>query len=284
MRIRSTENEHEFQTILYKRLNAYSLQGLLMDSNNKFTAAVEAIEYDDNEQIEIPFSNAEIRAKLLLASKLEIPFFIVIYKKGKYYVCQASHLLDGSFNELFSQNNALEEKEFAQWWGKMKGTTQTKPLANGAGPRAGYTVFDGALEKYGLMWGGNIDGFIVNESFDQIMCVIDNISVSSNIKGRWANPAIYFNDGNPKHGPNYSGWLPTTTLAMTLNVPHALFTFDKRNDSEEHVGLTFISNLSKERISFVGNVTPNSNVIDGLEEIVAKFTAALPAIHPPKIV
>ena len=166
----------------------------------------------------------------------------------------------------------------------MKGTTQNKPLANGAGTRAKCTVFDGALEKYGLMWGGNIDGFIVNEDFDQITCIIDNISVSTDLSGKRANPADYFNDGNPKHGPKYEGWRPTTTLAMMLNVPHALFTLDKNNAAKEHIGLTFISGLSKEKISFAGDVAPNSNVINGLEKIVQTFTAELPAMHPPKVV
>ena len=284
MRIRSTENEHKFQTVLYKRLNAYSLQGLLMDSEYKFTAAVEAIEYEDDEQIVIPFSNAELHAKFLLASKLRIPFYIVAYKQGKYHINQVLHSSDGKFKLVEFQDKVFEEKEFAQWWGKMKGTIQNKPLANGAGARAKRTVFDGALEKYGLMWGGNVDGFVVTEDFEQIACIIDNISVSSDLSGPRANPADYFNDGNAKHGPKYDGWRPTTTLAMTLNVPHALFTIDKNNVNKEHIGLTFISGLSKEKISFVDDVAPNSNVIDGLENIALKFTAELPAIQPPKVV
>lgn len=49
MKVRTSENAHFFQTKLFNRLKAYSLQGLLMNEQHEFTAAVEAIEYNDND-------------------------------------------------------------------------------------------------------------------------------------------------------------------------------------------------------------------------------------------
>ena len=283
MKIRSTENDHSFQIALYEKLNAYSLQGLLMDSNHKFTAAVEAIEYNSDEEIKIPFSNKELCAKYLLASKLKVPFYIVTYKANYFRIFEVLQSANNTFRFISTPKKPLNENEFANWWGKLKGTVQQKPLANGAGSRANATVFDSTLEKYKLKWGGNIDGFIVNESFDKIECIIDNISVSGKLDGMNADPAKYFNDGNPAHGPKYDGWYPTTFLASSLNVPHALFTFNKKDHTENKIGLTFISELSAEKISYVDNITPNSNVLEGIDTIKAEINEKLPKMNPPTI-
>lgn len=56
MKIRTSENPHAFQTRLFNRLHACSLQGLLMNDRHEFTTAVEAVEYEAGDDTSIvPF-------------------------------------------------------------------------------------------------------------------------------------------------------------------------------------------------------------------------------------
>ena len=49
MQIRSTEREHSFTKSLFKSLQLFSLQGLTLSANHEFSAAIEAIQLNDNE-------------------------------------------------------------------------------------------------------------------------------------------------------------------------------------------------------------------------------------------
>lgn len=234
MLIRSSEDKHDFQEKLYKRMRAYSLQGLLMDENHNFTAAIEAVEYRDDEDIStVPFSNDELFSRVVLADKLGIPLYVVQYKSGIFYIILTS-AKDGKVN--FARQKELDAKGFAEWWASFKRTIQTKPLFNGGERRIGETIFDYTIRSYGLEWGGNIDGFVLYENNQDIRCIIDNISVSRpNLDD---DPANYFNSPVAKHGPRYDGWYGAFKVSSTLQVPHLLLTFDKRDKNKEHVGLS----------------------------------------------
>ena len=58
----------------------------------------------------------------------------------------------------------LDEDGFADWWAKLKQTIQKKQLNNGGKERTDKTVFDAALRRHDLEWGGNIDGFVWKEA------------------------------------------------------------------------------------------------------------------------
>ena len=149
MRIRSTECEHEFTKKLFSKLGAYSLQGLTMSSDHRWTAAIEAIQYDDDEIVDLYsiFELNDLRAKYSLAKAIEVPLYFLIYQKGIYSVFFVSKT-DHEF--LFSREKEFGEDGFIDWWKSIKGTDQSKDFNNGAKPRATTTIFDRVLEKHHL--------------------------------------------------------------------------------------------------------------------------------------
>ena len=277
MKIRTSENEHFFQKILFKELNAFSLQGLLMDEKYQFTAAVEAIEFEHGERIKNPFNNYELTARYVLANNINVPFYIIYFLDDKYHVVK---VVDPNDTDLLSKPLLiLNEESFIQWWSDLKKTTQSKRLYNGGESRINDTIFDRVLRKYGLEWGGNIDGFVLNENNTAVKFIIDNISVSK--QNLADDPANYFNSSNPKHGPRYKGWYASVKLSNQLKVPHLLFTIDKRNEKIEHIGLTAISRLAPSGIYYVNDIKPNNNIFNGKASIKAEINRLLLVAKPP---
>lgn len=284
MKIRSTENEHDFQTRLFRRLNAYQLQGLLINSEDKFSAGVEAVQYEEGEEYRVPFSDEELWAKYVLTEQIGIPMYLVYYWRRLYYILQVEKVKTGKAQPHLINKTGLSDEGFAKWWKELKGMPQTKQLNNGAGVRADNTVFDSTLRRYGLEWGGNIDGFVLSKSNDEVLCVIDNISVSvDNLSGNNADPGAYFHSPNPKHGPRYEGWYGAVKLSNQLNVPHMLLTIDKKHPQTEHVGMTFIDELSPDGLFYVENISPNNRVISGIDNIALTYANLISRMHAPSL-
>lgn len=123
--------------------------------------------------------------------------------------------------------------------------------------------------------------WIYNEK-KKIVAIIDNISIgekSGSIDGKYANPALYFF----KRGPRYETWLSSVKLARQLNVPHFLFTIDKVNPEEEHIGFTKIEKLTKNGIFYEKNKGPNENILEGLNNILLEIEKALKNTSVPII-
>lgn len=287
MKIRSTENEHFFQEQLFRRLNAYQLQGLLINDKDHFSAGIEAVQYDDHETFSEPFSPDELWARYVLTEKLGVPLYLVYYWRKFYYILQVEQ--DGEVSAKSKRiSDKMSEQDFANWWGKLKGMPQTKQLNNGAGGRADNTVFDSALRKHGLEWGGNIDGYVLTENKKDVVCIIDNISVSTarlgnKMEDEKADPSVYFHSTNPKHGPRYEGWYGAVKLASELEIPHMLLTVDKKNPRIEHVGMTFIDELSPEGVFYIENISPNMRVVNNIDEIVLTYASLIGQMHSPKL-
>lgn len=165
---------------------------------------------------------------------------------------------------------------------KKKQTIQSKALNNGGEKRIGKTIFDSTLRKYGCEWGGNIDGFVLSEDGRSIRYIIDNISVSApNLNDE---PSHYFNSPNPKHGPRYEGWYAAVKLANKLNVPHVLFTIDKRDTEKEHIGFAIIDKLTPEGIWYADNISPDKRILSGLDSIEKEVEKIVRKSKAPKIV
>lgn len=279
MKVRTSENAHDFQERLFKRLQAYPMQGLLMNDKHNFTAAVEAVEYrdSDNKTI-IPFCEKDLHARYVLAEEAGIPLYILCYMDNLYKIIKVN---EKNNRVKLSMKEQLGEKEFIQWWGELKQTVQTKQLNNGGEPRLGETIFDSVLRKYGYEWGGNIDGFVLTEDERRVKFLIDNISVSKPDFND--EPSHYFKSSNPKHGPRYEGWYAAVKLANQIKVPHVLFTIDKHNVQQEHIGFTVIDQLTPDGIFYADNVKPNENIIEGMENIVKIVNNRVLAALPPKL-
>ena len=284
MKIRSTENEHEFQNRLFRRLNAYQLQGLLINSKDEFSAGVEAVQYEDGEEFREPFTEEELWAKFVLTERIGVPMYLIYYWRRLYYVLKVDKKAQGRASAKRVQPNGMDEEGFANWWRVLKGMPQTKKLNNGAEVRANNTVFDSALRRYGLEWGGNIDGFVLSQNNNDVLCVIDNISVSvDNLAGNNADPSAYFHSPNPKHGPRYEGWYGAVKLSNQLAVPHMLLTIDKKHPEIEHVGMAFIDGLSPRGLIYVENISPNNRVVDGIDNIALTYARLLLRMHAPAL-
>ena len=282
MRVRSSENEHCFQSKLFDHINAYSLQGLLQDVNGKFTAAVEAVEYQKGEKHMSPFPRAQLSAKYIFAEELGIPFYIVTFVDGIFRILRVISDTDGAIR--FRKTETFDEKGFAEWWAQIKGKPQRKQLMNGGEARLRDTIFDRVLRDYGLEWGGNIDGFIVSFRDKRIRAIIDNISVSCKLWDERADPARYFSSPNPKHGPRYDGWYAAVKAASSLQVPHLLFTLDKKNPYADHIGCTAIRELSPQGIFYHNNIPPCDHVVNGMDNIAAEIVGLIRKSAPPVLI
>lgn len=291
---RTTENDsHEFQRELYRKLNAFDLQGLTMNaSRDKFTAGVEYFDlsYGEYQNVKQGFDVYQlagmlpyelIRAQVVLTEQLNVPLYYIWGYKDEFLL-----------HEIFLNDDRLHYKEWwidteqlVSFWYKRKQTIQTHPFdKNGAKIRAGKTRIDGILETAGMEWGGNIDGFIIND--DNVIAIIECISIGSasqrnthDLFDPKADPALYFN----ARGPKYATWLSTITLAQALNVPNLLFTLNKVDMNQEAIGLTGIGYLTKTGINYYQNLAPNQNVVYGLDNIINNVVNLLGKLSVPRV-
>lgn len=270
MKIRTTEREHLFTTKLFNKLRLFSIQGLTINREHKFTAGIEAIQYRFEEIVDLSkiFPLQEVKAKYYLTKVLKIPLYFVIYQNNLFKIYEIK--AEESF--VSSLTLELTEKDFVFWWAKLKGLSQPKPLMEAA-DRVKDSIFDIVLEKNGMAWGGNIDGFMFkNKSF---ACIIENIYTQKNpLHSPKGEPSYYFH----MRGPNYNTWYPTVKLAKELNVPLFLFTIEGNNNNER-IGFAVIDYLSTQGIIYKGK-KPNENIIVGLEEIERTIINNLGASSP----
>lgn len=291
---RTTEiRNHNFQQRLFKEINAFDLQGLTMNfARSSFTAGVEYFDLELNEYLELQknpsnvFNLPEmlaiehIHAQLLLTRKLDIPLYYIFGYEDEFFVDELSL----NNNKISHKSKVLNTLDFVKFWRTIKGTLQTQSTdRNGAKDRSDKTRIDKILEKQGLAWGGNIDGFIIQNG--EIISIIDCISIgpgSQKITGDLtdpkADPGLYF-----KIGPTFKTWEATITLARAIGVPHLLFTLDIVNLNSETIGLTGIDFLSRRGIRYFKGIKPNNNVIYDLDKISVAIFDLINNLSIPKI-
>jgi len=278
MKIRSTEEPHKFTERLNKILGIYSLQGLTIDSDYNFSAGVEAVEFETNETIDVKsiFRKDEWLAKLCLCNSLSVPLYTITHVSG-------SNVISVYEISLYQRQNGpgiqallrrkLKPKQFAEWWGKLKGTKQTKPLYE-AKSRVSY--FDEVLERYGLAWGGNIDGFLISSEM-RPQAIIETRYTKKNILEEY-DPAIFY-PPHYKRAGDYKTWEPVVLLASRLKVPLFLFTFERKS-GEERIGFAVIDYISEKELKYQDD-PPNKNIIEGIENIKSQIKKNL-SRKPPK--
>ncbi|MGL5550321.1 MAG: hypothetical protein ACRDD4_11535 [Culicoidibacterales bacterium] len=291
---RTTENDnHKFQKELFRKINAFDLQGLTMNARrDKFTMGVEYFDLTYQEyqvvrsgcdiyQLEGMLPIELIKAQSILTMQLNIPLYYILGYEDDFLLLEIS--FDGL--ELNIKESWFDTEQLINFWFMHKQTIQTHPYdKNGAKLRAGKTRIDGILESEGLEWGGNIDGFIINDNY--VVAIIDCISIgpasqrnTHDLSDPKADPALYFN----ARGPKYTTWLSTITLAQALNVPHLLFTLDKVDPTQESVGLTGIEYITKNGISYYEGIAPNQNVIYGLDNVYNNIFNLLTQLNVPSV-
>ncbi|MET4073646.1 hypothetical protein [Hymenobacter sp. UYCo722] len=272
MLIRTTEREHNFTNRLFTHLSLFSLQGLTLTADLDFSAAVEAVQYNDGEEVNLSilFPELQAKAKYYLAKALDIPFYYIVYKEGTFYANLIRFEPDFSATLMLTMN----EDQFIKWWASLKGMSQPKPLLITAATRVEKSVFDSVLTKHGMAWGGNIDGYMFKDK--RFACIIENIYTQVHpLESPKGEPSPYFF----KNGPNYNTWLPTIKLATQLNVPLFLFTIEG-NSQRDRIGFTVIDHLSNRGIFYLDNIMPNENIVEGLDKIKETVLKSLSAPVP----
>lgn len=259
MRIRTTERVHNFTKKLFERLQVFGIQGLTLTKNLEFSGGIEAIDYEPNEIIDLEkvFPRKEVYAKFFLTQVLGIPLYFITQQNELFKIYGVLKIKDEIEYKL---KYSCDGNGFVEWWKKLKGTSQTKGFYE-ASTRVKKSSFDKILTANGLAWGGNVDGFMIKDK--KIIAIIENIYTQKNpLNSEGANPAVYF----LKRGPNYNTWLSTVLLAKKLNVPLFLFTFEGNND-KERLGFAVIDKLDPTGIYYRNNLSPNNNIIGGIDKI-----------------
>lgn len=235
----------------------YDLQGLLIGKNSEFTVAIEAFDIDENEEFDYrnAFTIDSLHAKCTLASKINVPFYIIVHKeKTDFFTYYNVALHNGQVVEV--SQSIKSTAEFIQWWAENKGTIQTKGYNEMQG-RINDSYIDDVLESNELKWGGNIDGFIISRhDSSQVLAIIEKrVTATFNIENY--DPAKYYN----YRGGDYNTWLPVYDLARMLNVPLFLLTFQEGNNTS--VGAAVIKDVLPKQLLYK-SPPPNTNIFNNI--------------------
>jgi len=275
MKIRSTERGYSFADKLEAEIPFYNLQGLTMDGNKKFTAGIEAVEFKEDEEIDLNsiFTVDSWSGKYILCKELGIPLYLIVYKHDEDQIrIYEVNVTDGQLS--FYTHSRKSENDFCDWFASIKGTIQTKPLYE-ADPRKSF--FDNLIESKGISWGGNIDSYVIGED-EKVECIIETrLSNRSSVQDY--DPARYFKGTYRKRG-DYNTWEPLFMLASRLEIPLFLITFS-RTTNQDIAGFSTLHTMSKESIQYRDS-TPNNNVLRGVEAVQKELVRKMGA-SPPKI-
>ena len=107
----------------------------------------------------------EWNAKYLLASELNSPFYIILWKEkiDKYLILE---VLDKDI-KLRIHHKFTDGKAFSQWMSLLKGIDVKKGFVEGQR----LASIDTELRRYGVPWPGNLDGFIYWDR--KLRCIIE---------------------------------------------------------------------------------------------------------------
>jgi hypothetical protein len=157
-------------------------------------------------------------------------------------------------------NDFKDQEVFIEWWRSVKKLKQTKKTVE-AKPRQALTVFDNIIESNGFSWGGNMDGFILNNHKNAVIATIE-VRQSRSFPIENYDPARYFS-GTQTKGGDFKTWLPMVYLKKAFGIPIVLLTLSTK--SVNKFGYTEVNSINYKRIFYQDNVPPTSNITDDFE-------------------
>ena len=271
MKRRDSEGKHSFSREFFSSCNIYALQGLLIDKDGRFTAAVEAYELEEADRFDRVLGNVidpeDFYIKSLIAEKIGVPFFLLIHREGCRTITRYQLKPDREqYEPICSARDTLSEQDFLLWWRQKKQTVQNKPYRADFKARVQESYFDNLLEANGEKWGGNIDGIIVSPrgSDIDVLGIVENRFTNLNTI-RMYDPNAYFTHG----GGDYYTWLPLVNLCAILNVPLFLCTYSNRPGETHLVGVTCIQHLDETGITYITDerdqeIKPYNNLVSDI--------------------
>lgn len=274
---RNSEGSHHFSEAIDANLGIFDMQGLLLNRNGQFTAAVEAFERPAQAPFttlrQEAFGNEEsLYVRACFAAQVGVPFYVLLHTEGTHNINILEITANVNTHHCECHNQfCLSEADFIEWWHERKQTIQTKPYRDQFMERVSRSYFDSLLEANELKWGGNIDGYFVSSADTnyRIKGIIEKrFTTKINSPINTYDPAYFFRYG----GGDYYTWKPLFTLKEQLCVPLYLFTYSRLTGEENKVGATIVTELSQHGISYIRDdndrpITPNLVICDGENEL-----------------
>ena len=236
----------------------YSTSGLLIDGNYNFSAVVEYYELEEGEKLDIQETIEDIEGSIILASKLNIPMFIITYTENQD-VMEIYDYFNRNKDSKSIIKSGYDDCEFVKWWKKYKGTHQSKPFYK---PEYVQWKINNVLNEGNTRWGGDIDGIVVNSDKD-IQSIVE-FRKSTKILVENYDPATYFN-GTQNRAGDYYTWKPLTTLKDELNVPLYLVTLSQAEPGV--YGFTEVDSISWTALNYVNSVSPTEDIYSNILEL-----------------
>jgi len=235
-----------------------SSSGLLINTKYEFSAVVEYYELEKDEELYIGSIQKDIIGSIILADKLSLPLYIIVYKENNEYFSIYDYFQKNRFNKSFVLPS--KESEFISWWKTLKGTVQVKPFYKNT--EENYKI-NSILLSAGYRWGGDIDGFIVNK--ERKITSILEFRKSTKINVGDYDPKKYYS-GYYNRAGDYHTWKPLIKLKNELNVPLYLITMSELNGSI--YGGTEVKNATPNDLIYKNDISPNSNLNKSIVELI----------------
>jgi len=134
------------------------------------------------------------------------------------------------------------------------------------------------LDKHGLSWGGNVDGFILSSDM-KTQAIIETRNTKK-IPLEEYDPAVFFPPHFTRAG-DYKTWEPVVILASKLRIPLFLFTFE-RGSHEERMGFAIIDSISERKLEYQ-DFPPNEKIIEGITNIRNQIMGNMSRKPPSKL-
>ncbi len=262
------EVQTNFSERIKKECGIYDLQGICKNRNGDYTIAIEAVDMG-NDPVEAfweLFSEDELYAKAKFAERVGATMYLMLHKREKFGAQEEKH--DEIYCKTVSTANGtdvvveddvkLSEDYFVQWWKKRKAGAQRKEYGDEMKRLIRASYFDTLLERKRSSWPGNIDGFMMRDG--EISSIIE-CRFSSDFNISSYDPNQFFADDKKVWGELYK-------LSTEMEVPLYLFTYSRRMDSREKVGIAKIENITSTGLVYKDNIKPCNNLKSSSYEVL----------------
>lgn len=146
--------------------------------------------------------------RILLASRLEVPLYLVLWQEQKeefrilsVFATKGKHL-EVKDEELFSSC-----KDLANWMSNLKGIQVSKRFIEGGR----LSSIDECLRVYGVPWPGNLDGFLLNQQTHGVNAIFEF--------SRTRKFPVTTHDLNLYFSQDVNRWKPLDMMRKQLNTP-----------------------------------------------------------------
>ncbi len=228
---------------------------------------LEAIEYDTEDELTPTniFTQDEWEKKINIANFFNAKLLLLTHCTADKSLFRTYSVVSNPEGQITFTlvNDFPNEASFIEWWASIKKLAQTKATVE-ARPRQAETIFDGVIEKYGLSWGGNIDGFVLKGDVGSVVLILELRQSRRTLVSKY-DPANYFL-GTTTKGGDFKTWLPLVYLKKAYNLPLALITLSTKSPDE--IGYTEVRGINTQRLFYVDNISPIINVTKDFKRVV----------------